>query len=53
VLIAGIVAFNLFPLALVGDDFARPAEWIGGVAFVVVIFALYRWIERTSRRTFG
>ena len=42
VVIAGIVAFNLFPLALVGDEFAGPAKWIGGIAFVVVIVALYR-----------
>jgi hypothetical protein len=40
-------------LALVGPGFANAAFWIGGVAFVAVVFALYRWIERTSRRTFG
>lgn len=51
VVIAGIVAFNLFPLALVGDDFAGPAKWIGGIAFVVAVFALYRWIEGVARRT--
>ncbi|MFC5569636.1 OPT family oligopeptide transporter [Lysobacter yangpyeongensis] len=50
VVIAGIVAFSLFPLALVGDDFAEPAKWIGGVAFVIAILALYRWIEGVSRR---
>lgn len=51
VLIAGIVAFNLFPLALVGDEFAVPAKWIGGIAFVVATVALYRWIEGLARRT--
>ena len=50
VLIAGIVAFNLFPLALVGDGFANTATWIGGIAFVVVMFLLYRWIEGQARR---
>ncbi len=50
VLIAGIVAFNLFPLALVGDDFAKPAIWIGGIAFVAAIFLLYRWVEGQARR---
>jgi putative OPT family oligopeptide transporter len=51
VVIAGIVAFNLFPLALVGDAFASgPAVWIGGIAFVAVVFALYRWVEGQARR---
>jgi len=51
VLIAGIVAFKLFPLSLVGDDFAAgPALWIGGVAFVLAVFLLYRWIEGLGRR---
>jgi putative OPT family oligopeptide transporter len=52
VLIAGIVAFNLFPMALVGDAFASgPAVWIGGIVFVVVVFLLYRWVEGQARRT--
>jgi len=51
VLIAGIVAFNLFPLALVGDAFATgPAVWIGGIAFVLAVFLLYRWTEGQARR---
>jgi len=50
VLIAGIVAFKLFPLALVGDEFANgPAVWIGGITFVAAIFFLYRWTERMAR----
>jgi hypothetical protein len=55
VVIAGIVAFSGkdAPLALVGANFASTAVWIGGVAFVAVMFALYRWTERTSRRAFG
>ena len=53
VVIAGIVAFNLFPMALVGDDFATPAKWIGGIAFVAAVVGLYRWIEGLSRRTAG
>jgi putative OPT family oligopeptide transporter len=53
VLIAAIVAFSGedFPLALVGDEFAGGAAlWIGGIAFVALIFVLYRWAERTSRQ---
>lgn len=51
VVIAGVVAFNLFPMALVGDDFAGPSKWIGGIAFVVAVAGLYRWIEGLARRT--
>jgi putative OPT family oligopeptide transporter len=52
VLIAAAVAFSGkdFPLALVGDEFAgNAAVWIGGVAFVAVMFVLYSWIERLAR----
>ena len=30
-----------------------PAAWLGGVAFVVAIFLLYRWVERMARKTFA
>ena len=56
VLIAAIVAFSGkdFPLALVGDEFAANAAlWVGGIAFVIVMLALYRWIEGVSRKTAG
>ncbi|MDR3388084.1 MAG: oligopeptide transporter, OPT family [Rudaea sp.] len=56
VLIAAIVAFSGkdFPLALVGEEFAdNAALWIGGIAFVVSVLALYRWIEKVSRKTAG
>ncbi|MBW8822840.1 MAG: oligopeptide transporter, OPT family [Xanthomonadales bacterium] len=49
VLIAGIVAFQLFPLELVGEGFATAGKWIGGIAFVVVVLALYRYAEKLSR----
>ncbi|MGH8122952.1 MAG: OPT family oligopeptide transporter, partial [Rudaea sp.] len=54
VAIAAVVAFSGkdFPLALVGDKFAGSAAlWIGGIAFVVVVVGLYRWIEGLSRPT--
>jgi putative OPT family oligopeptide transporter len=53
VVIAAIVAFSGkdFPLGVVGDEFADgPALWIGGIAFVIAMFALYRWIEKLGRR---
>jgi putative OPT family oligopeptide transporter len=52
VLIAGIVAFSgeSFPLGLVGDGFASgPAVWVGGLAFVLAIALLYRWVARLAR----
>ncbi|WP_457096145.1 OPT family oligopeptide transporter [Lysobacter sp. P5_B9] len=53
VVIAAIVAFSGMdaPLALVGPDFANAAVWIGGIAFVVAMLVLYRWIEGVARRT--
>jgi len=36
------------PLALVGDDFANAAQWIGGIAFAAIVFVLYRWIARLA-----
>jgi len=54
VAIAAVVAFSGkdFPLALVGDEFAGGAAlWIGGIAFVIVMLALYRWIEGLARKT--
>ena len=51
VLIAGIVVFSgkAAPLALVGPGFAMAAIWIGGIAFVAVNVALYRWVARLGR----
>jgi putative OPT family oligopeptide transporter len=51
VVIAAIVVFSGkgAPLALVGPDFANAAIWIGGIAFVAVNVALYRWVARLGR----
>jgi putative OPT family oligopeptide transporter len=49
VVIAGFVAFSgeNFPFGLVGEEFAsRPAVWLGGAAFALAGFVLYRWIAR-------
>src|ERR1700726_2385839 len=45
VLVAALVAFSGhdFPLSIVGDSFANGgAVWLGGIAFALVIYALYR-----------
>ncbi|TPG08262.1 oligopeptide transporter, OPT family [Rhodanobacter glycinis] len=51
VLIAAIVVFSgkAAPLALVGPGFGTAAIWIGGIAFVAVNVALYRWVARLGR----
>ncbi len=51
VFIAAIVVFSGkgAPLALVGDGFGTAAIWIGGIAFVAVNVALYRWVARLGR----
>ncbi len=44
-----LVAFtgNPFPIGVVGDSFASASEWLGAIAFVVVIFLLYRRVGRS------
>ena len=57
VIVAALVAFSdklgfadrNAPLALVGDNFHVAAIWIGGVLFVAVTWAMYRWIDRMGR----
>ena len=57
VIVAALVAFSdqlgfanhNAPLALVGDSFATPSIWIGGIVFVAVTVVLYRWIARMGR----
>lgn len=51
VVIAAIVVFSghVSPLAVVGPGFADAAIWIGGIAFVAVVFAMYRWIYRMGQ----
>jgi len=50
VLLAAIVVFSgkAAPLALVGDDFAKAAVWVGGIVFAVTVVALYSWLNRVS-----
>ena len=43
------ISGNQTPIALVGDSFADAAMWIGGVAFVVIVWLQYRWISRLVR----
>jgi len=52
VLLAALVVFSgkAVPLALVGDDFAGAAIWLGGGVFVVAIILLYGWLNRLGDR---
>ena len=36
------------PLGLVGEGFATPALWLGGIGFVLASYALYRWLAKLS-----
>jgi putative OPT family oligopeptide transporter len=51
VVFAFVVGFsgNAAPIALVGDSFTNASIWIGGVAFAVIVWAMYRWIARLAR----
>ncbi|MBA3962760.1 MAG: oligopeptide transporter, OPT family [Chthoniobacterales bacterium] len=53
VVISAIVVFSGAgaPLALVGAGFATPAIIIGGLAFAVIAFVLYRWVLSMGTRT--
>jgi putative OPT family oligopeptide transporter len=55
VLLAAVVVFSgrAAPLALVGDGFAEAAVWVGGIAFVATVVALYSWLNRLSGPAVG
>jgi putative OPT family oligopeptide transporter len=51
VVFAAAVAFsgNPYPIGLVGERFDTASLWLGGVAFAIVVWLLYRWIGRLAR----
>lgn len=55
VVISAIVVFSgaTAPLAIVGAGFNTPAIFIGGIAFAVTAFVLYRWVLRMGSRSAG
>ena len=40
---------NPAPIALVPASFDTASVWIGGAAFAVIVWWLYRWITRLAR----
>jgi hypothetical protein len=50
VILAAVVVFSGkdAPLAVVGTGFADAAVWIGGIAFIASMVALYAWVNRLS-----
>jgi putative OPT family oligopeptide transporter len=50
VLLAALVVFSgkAAPLAVVGESFATPAKWLGGLCFAAAVLILYRWLNRLS-----
>jgi putative OPT family oligopeptide transporter len=55
VVISAIVVFSgvAAPLAIVGASFETSAIIIGGLAFAIVAFILYRWVLRMGARSAG
>lgn len=53
VILAAIIVFTgkATPLAVVGDAFAAAANWIGIIAFILIVGGLYRWTQRLSERS--
>ena len=60
VVVAALVAFSDqlgfsnkdFPLNLVSDNYANNiAVWVGGIAFIAIMVALYRWVGRLNGQT--
>ena len=49
VVFTALVAFtnNQFPIGVVGDSFASASEWLAGIAFVAVVYGLYRRVGRS------
>ena len=43
------VTGNPAPIALVGANFATASVWLGGIAFALIVWVLYRWIGRLAR----
>jgi len=50
VFFAGVVAAtgNDSPLAVVGDGFLHPSQWLGAIGFIAVILWLYRRTQRSA-----
>jgi putative OPT family oligopeptide transporter len=48
VVFTALVAFtnNQFPIGVVGDAFTTASEWLAGIAFVAVVYLLYRRMGR-------
>jgi putative OPT family oligopeptide transporter len=53
VILAAIIVFTgkATPLAVVNDAFATAANWIGIIAFILIVGGLYRWTQRLSERS--
>jgi hypothetical protein len=50
VVLAAVVVFSGkdAPLAMVGAGFAHASVWIGAIAFIASVYALYAWVNRLS-----
>jgi hypothetical protein len=48
VIFTALVAFtnNQFPIGVVDESFTTASEWLGGIAFALVVYLLYRRVVR-------
>jgi putative OPT family oligopeptide transporter len=51
ILNAGLIVAsnNAAPIAVVGEEFAGAAPWVGGAIFTLLLLASYLWVARQSR----
>ncbi|HEY3859281.1 MAG TPA: oligopeptide transporter, OPT family [Gammaproteobacteria bacterium] len=41
---------NNSPIGIMGDGFATASMWLGGIAFVAVIYLTYMWTEKLAKK---
>jgi uncharacterized oligopeptide transporter (OPT) family protein len=52
IVLSAIIVFSnkATPFAVVGDAFGPAANWLGAIAFALVVIALYRWAGDKARK---
>jgi hypothetical protein len=52
IVLSAIIVFSneATPFAVVGDAFGPVANWLGAIAFALVVFVLYRWAGDKARK---
>jgi hypothetical protein len=52
IILSAIIVFSNkpTPFAVVGDAFQPAANWLGGIAFLIIVVAMYRWVGGVARK---